>query len=358
MAPPATARYDWILALTTIAFVLSAFGNGANDVANSYATSVAAKSLTMLQVGFLATITEFVGAVALGANVTDTIKNGIIDITRFEGRPGVLMLAMGCAEVGNATWLLIATRLGFPVSTTQTVVGSLIGVGFATQASITWGWQSGSVSQIAASWAIAPLLAACFAAILFATLKYGVLERKDSFKWALRLIPLYLGFTAGVLALFLAVEIPGAPDLGAIAGKIAGSVIAVFVGVIIIGYVFFVPFFKAKLVKQDPRLRIWHIPLGPLLLRENPPLYWPGKGDEYVVNYYADAYGNVTAGKKNDDLEPGNGTTGSSNGTPDTSLRDEKGDVPTDDSAILEAAENTPAAQEHKKVHVEPYPRW
>jgi phosphate/sulfate permease len=128
MAPAATARYDWILAITTIAFVFSAFGNGANDVANSYATSVAARTLTMLQVGFLATVTEFFGAVVLGARVTDTIKNGIINIDRFEGRPGVLMLAMGCAEVGSATWLMVATRMGFPVSTTQTVVGALIGV--------------------------------------------------------------------------------------------------------------------------------------------------------------------------------------------------------------------------------------
>lgn len=120
MAPAATAKYDWILAITTIAFVFSAFGNGANDVANSYATSVAARTLTMPQVGFLSMITEFVGAVGLGARVTSTIKNGIISIDRFEDRPGALMLAMGCAEVGNATWLMVATGLGFPVSTTQT----------------------------------------------------------------------------------------------------------------------------------------------------------------------------------------------------------------------------------------------
>lgn len=154
MAPPATARYDWILALTTITFFFSAFGNGANDVANSYATSVAARTLNMYQAGVLATITEFVGAVALGSRVTDTIKNGIINIDRkrhfdripsetyanytnrfpgFEGNPGALMLAMGCAELGNAVWLITATGLGFPVSTTQTIVGSLIGVGFASK---------------------------------------------------------------------------------------------------------------------------------------------------------------------------------------------------------------------------------
>lgn len=110
----------------------------------------------MIQAGVLATITEFVGAVALGSRVTDTIKNGIINIERFEGKPGVLMLAMGCAELGNAIWLFTATGSGFPVSTTQTVVGALIGVGFATQAGITWKWTGGSVSQVAASWGVAP----------------------------------------------------------------------------------------------------------------------------------------------------------------------------------------------------------
>ena len=80
-------RYDWILALITICFCVSSFGNGANDVANSYATSVAARTLTMAQVGFLSMCTEFIGAVALGARVTDTIKNDIIDIDRFIGNP-------------------------------------------------------------------------------------------------------------------------------------------------------------------------------------------------------------------------------------------------------------------------------
>lgn len=138
MPSPQTAPYDWILAITSIAFLFSAFGNGANDVANSYATSVAARTLTMPQVGFLSMITEFVGAVGLGARVTNTIKNGIIDIDRFDGAPGALMLAMGCAEVGSATWLMLATTWSWPVSTTQTVIGALIGTGFASQASIKW----------------------------------------------------------------------------------------------------------------------------------------------------------------------------------------------------------------------------
>jgi len=148
-------KYSWIFALTTVAFCFSSFENGANDVANSYAALVAARTLKMWQAGILAAITEFVGAVALGSSVTSTIKNGIVSIDRFKNQPGVLMLAMGTAEVGSGSWLMIATGLGFPVSTTKTVVRgrqyiihhnyiidrleALIGVGFASKASIQWG---------------------------------------------------------------------------------------------------------------------------------------------------------------------------------------------------------------------------
>jgi len=82
----------------------------------------------MVQVGFLSIVTEFVGAVALGARVTSTIKNGIIGIDRFRDRPGVLILGMTCAEVGSATWLMVATRLGLPVSTTRRLTTKIISV--------------------------------------------------------------------------------------------------------------------------------------------------------------------------------------------------------------------------------------
>jgi phosphate/sulfate permease len=154
------------------------------------------------------------------------IKNGIIDIDRFTGNPGALMLAMTCAEVGSATWLMVATSLGMPVSTTQTIVGALIGAGFASQANITWRWTSGSVSQIAASWGVAPGIAAGFSAIIFATLKWGILERKDSLKWAFRLIPFYIAGTALILAVFLAVESTDGFDALS-NGELAGMIIAI-----------------------------------------------------------------------------------------------------------------------------------
>ncbi|EXJ54190.1 PiT family inorganic phosphate transporter [Cladophialophora yegresii CBS 114405] len=316
MPSPLTAKYDWILAITTIAFVFSAFGNGANDVANSYATSVAARTLTMPQVGILSMITEFVGAVALGARVTSTIKNGIISIDRFEGRPGVLMLAMGCAELGSATWLMVATGLGFPVSTTQTVVGALIGVGFAAQSPIKWAWESGSVSQVAASWGIAPLIAAGFSALIFGVLKYSVLERKDSFKWAMRLIPIYFATTAAILALFIVVEAPTAPSLEEFGGgKAAGIILGVWAGVLLITYVFFMPYFERRLIREDPRVKFYHVPLGPLLRKENPPLYWPGKEDgKFVIDYYEDPYADDTASSTSTSVKNGNGTATLSDG--------------------------------------------
>jgi sodium-dependent phosphate transporter len=288
-APPETAEYDWILAITTIAFVFASASNGANDVANSYATSVAAKTLTMVQAGILATITEFVGAVALGARVTSTIKNGIITIDRFEGRPAVLMLAMGCAEVGNAFWLTTATSLGMPVSTTQTIVGALVGVGFASQSAITWGWEDGSVSQVAASWVIAPLIAAGFSAIIFGIIKYSVLERTDSFAWAMRLIPVYMGATGAILTLFLAIEVPNSTITEG--GRLAGAVLGVFGGCLLFAYIFFIPFFKRKLIMEDRTVRIWHLLYGPLLLKDNIKLLWPGKADDELVNNpYEDAF--------------------------------------------------------------------
>lgn len=239
----------------------------------------------MPQVGILSMITEFIGAVALGSRVTGTIKNGIIDISRFSNVPATLILTMGCAEVGSAAWLMMATHWGFPVSTTQTVVGALIGAGIAAEARVKWEWSAGSVSQIAASWGIAPFIAAAFSAIIFGTLKFAVLERSDPFKWAMRLIPFYLAFTAAILALFLVIELPtmSLDDFGI--GKIVGIILGVFFGSLAFAYAFFVPYFHRRLVLKDTRIRSIHIPLGPLLWRENPPIYFPAKDGTYVKDY-------------------------------------------------------------------------
>jgi phosphate/sulfate permease len=159
-----------------------------------------------------------------------------------------------------------------PVSTIQTIVGALVGVSFATQSAITWGWEDGSVSQVAASWVITPLIAASFSAVIFGTIKYSVLERKDSFKWAMRLIPIYIASTRAILTLFLAIEVPTSTVTEG--GPLVGTVLGVFSSCLLFAYIFFIPFFKRKLVMEDRTIRIWHVFYGPLLLKDDIKLLW------------------------------------------------------------------------------------
>jgi sodium-dependent phosphate transporter len=255
---------------------------------------------------------------------------------------------------------MLATHWGMPVSTTQTVVGALVGAGFASQAPIKWKWESGSVSQVAASWLIAPLLAGAFSALIFGTVKYSVLERKDPFKNAMRLIPFYFAMTGAILALFIVVEAPTAPSLEEFgAGNAAGIILGVFFGCLAICYVFFIPFFKRKLIMKDPRVRIWHVVLGPLLLKESTTLFWPGKGNEYVTDYYEDAFGEVHAGTNTKHAAPTSANHDdmkkSDAGSPSGSTNN-GGLLPSDpEKTPVQESSNMPVRKLKKP---EPYERW
>ncbi|KAG9252920.1 phosphate transporter [Emericellopsis atlantica] len=304
---------DWLFAIGTLFFLLSAWSLGANDVANSYATSVSSKSLTLVQAGCLAVVTEFIGAIALGQKVTATIRKGVFDLEPFLDSPGTLILAMVIAEAGSALWLTACTRMGFPVSTTQSLVGALVGVGIALDLQVKWGWESNSVSQIAASWGIAPLIGAGFGAVIMLSIRLLVHDRKNPMKMALYVLPFYYALTAGILSLFIIMDgghgIPTPEEMGT--GKVCGIILGVFAGVWIISAVFFIPYFHAKLVKEDSRLRFWHIPMGPLLWKEGYSLYWPGSSNAPVtVDYYATDY------IKDDDMSQSHTRPESSDGAP------------------------------------------
>lgn len=128
----------------TLAVPPIATRRNATDI-SSFATSVAARSLTMRQACCLAAVCEFLGAVLVGAKVTGTIKNGIIQLSSFRGNAGIEMLGFTCAIAASATWLMIATKNSWPVSTTYSIVAALAGVGVAASgpSGVQWGWNGG-----------------------------------------------------------------------------------------------------------------------------------------------------------------------------------------------------------------------
>ncbi|PIK41634.1 putative sodium-dependent phosphate transporter 2 [Apostichopus japonicus] len=117
----------WMLALGFVFSFILAFGLGANDVANSFATSVGAGVLTLRQVCILAAIFETAGAVLLGSKVSDTIRKGIFDVTLYDGMEETLMLGQVAALGGAMIWMLVATLCKLPVSGTHSIVGAMVG---------------------------------------------------------------------------------------------------------------------------------------------------------------------------------------------------------------------------------------
>ncbi|CAN0423905.1 unnamed protein product [Ectocarpus sp. 12 AP-2014] len=128
LAPETTDQFLWILIVASFGAFFAAFGIGANDVANAFATSVGAKALTIKQAVVLAGIFEFLGAVFLGSHVTKTIRKGIAEIECFEDNQGILMYGNMCVVYTTGIWLLLASFFELPVSTTHSTIGGIVGM--------------------------------------------------------------------------------------------------------------------------------------------------------------------------------------------------------------------------------------
>jgi sodium-dependent phosphate transporter len=257
--------YTWMFGVTMVFAFMDAYGIGANDVANSFATSVASGSLTLPQACVIACFTEFLGAFLLGSQTADTIKGGILSTSRFANTPEVLMLAMTCAILGSASWVLFATKNGWPVSTTHSIVGAVIGVGIAAFGgnSINWGWSG--VGQIITSWFLSPVLAGIISSIIYLITKYAILRQKDSVKWAIRIIPIYFFFTTAIEAFYLIYK--GAP--GTKASKLSvGIIVGIAFGIgaffALFAVIFFCPWLKRRVVGRE-ELRWYHLFVIPFL---------------------------------------------------------------------------------------------
>lgn len=165
---------------TTIIFAMfMAFNIGGNDVANSFGTSVGAGTLTMKQALLIAAVFEVGGAVLAGGEVTETVRSGIVDLDAIHLAPMDFAFIMMASLLGAALWLLVATRLGWPVSTTHSIVGGIVGaaltIGFVDG---TGGWgmvKWSEIGQIAFSWVLSPVLGGLVAFVIFGLIKRYIL---------------------------------------------------------------------------------------------------------------------------------------------------------------------------------------
>ncbi len=179
--------------ITTIVFgAFMAFNIGGNDVANSFGTSVGAGTLTMKQALLVAAVFEVAGALLAGGEVTDTVRSGIVDLGAVSLDPMEFVYIMMAALLGAAVWLLIATRMGWPVSTTHSIIGGIIGaslaIGFVTGTGGLEMVQWGEVGKIAMSWVISPVLGGLVAFLIFGMIKKHVLGYNESIDSKIRAI--------------------------------------------------------------------------------------------------------------------------------------------------------------------------
>ncbi|WWC69915.1 uncharacterized protein I206_103859 [Kwoniella pini CBS 10737] len=286
---PYMHQYDYIFVIGLLFAALDAYNIGANDVANSFATSVSSRSLTMRQACLAAALCEFLGAVLVGAKVSGTIKNGIISLSSFQGNAGVEMLGFTCALVASACWLMFCTRNSWTVSTTYSIVSALAGVGVAVNGTkaVQWGWNnSKGVAAIFAGFIIAPGISAGFAMVIYLITKYAVLERKNSIKAALTISPIYFFTVAAVLTMSIVYK--GAPSLKL--NKLSKTTIAlaiVLTGLVvaILSILFWLPYVYAKVVKKDYTIRWYHFFYGPFLWKRPAPKESLDQVHQHVPDY-------------------------------------------------------------------------
>ncbi|MGB5334154.1 MAG: inorganic phosphate transporter [Woeseiaceae bacterium] len=192
------AQYVYI-GLAALFGLFMAWGIGANDVANAMATSVGSKALTIRQAIIVAAIFEFLGAVLAGGAVTGTIRKGIVDAEALTGTPELLIYGMLASLLAAGSWLLIASRKGWPVSTTHSIVGAIVGfaaIGIGVDA-VKWG----KVGTIVMSWVVSPLTAGFIAYLIYRSVQRLILSQDDPLEKAKRYVPVYMFFAAFTITL-------------------------------------------------------------------------------------------------------------------------------------------------------------
>ncbi|WP_372882711.1 inorganic phosphate transporter [Psychromonas sp.] len=224
---------------------LMAWGIGANDVANAMGTSVGSKALTIKQAIIVAMIFEFAGAYLAGGEVTSTIRKGIIDASFYIDQPELLVFGMTAALLAAGLWLVIASYFGWPVSTTHSIVGAIVGFSAVGVGADSVAWSK--VTGIVGSWIITPLISGIIAYMIFMSSQKLIFNTKDPIDNAKRYVPFYM-FLAGFL-LSLVTITKGLKHVGLHFTTTEAFILATIIGiaVAVVGKVFI------NRIKIDPR---------------------------------------------------------------------------------------------------------
>jgi PiT family inorganic phosphate transporter len=222
------------IALACIFGLFMAWGIGANDVANAMGTSVGSRAITIKQAVLIAIVFEFAGAFLAGGEVTATIRKGIIDPSTLNDSPELLVFGMLASLLAAGIWLLVASIKGWPVSTTHSIVGAIVGfaaVGIGAEA-VAWG----KVGTIAASWVVSPMLAGSIAFILYKTVQHWIHDTVNPFQQSKKVVPFYIFLVGFVISMVTLVK--GLKHIGldidfeqSIWMSIAAGIIIMFIGI-------------------------------------------------------------------------------------------------------------------------------
>ena len=200
---------EWISQVPVVVWLAAglalymAWAIGANDVTNAMGTSVGSGALTIRGAILVAAIFEFGGAFLVGGHVTDTVRKGILDASAFAGREQLLVYGMLAALASAGTWLVIASRAGWPVSTTHSIVGAIVGFGAVAVGPDAIAW--GKVGEIVASWVTSPLMSGLLAYGIFQITRRLILDHEQPMERVRALGPFFFGwvfFILGLVTLF------------------------------------------------------------------------------------------------------------------------------------------------------------
>ncbi|MEH6412208.1 MAG: inorganic phosphate transporter, partial [Hyphomonas sp.] len=198
-----SAPESFIIVIAAAIGAYMALNIGANDVANNVAPAVGSKALSMVGALAIAAVCESAGALIAGGDVVGTVSKGIIDPSGLSDS-GTFILLMMSALIAAALWINLATIVGAPVSTTHSIVGGVAGAGIAAAGFAAVNWPT--MSQIAASWVISPILGGIIAAGFLAFIKTAIIYQDDKIAAARRWVPLLVAIMTGAFATYLATK--------------------------------------------------------------------------------------------------------------------------------------------------------